>query len=142
MYDDTMLVDKGYYNKLKDEAAACEFWYHEYYSLYLQLLGLRDRIEQAKFFNQRAGRELWNEKPKDVQDRDIASLERLYDDLLSPIKESGAESLIEETDAEWIDNKCSNCGKGIENLIESSEWYENEEPNYCPFCGIRFITKG
>lgn len=42
-----------------------------------------------------------------------------------------------EDDAEWIDNKCSVCGKGIENLIESSEWYENEKPNYYPFCGIR-----
>lgn len=44
--------------------------------------------------------------------------------------------------AEWEDNKCSNCGKGIENLIDSREWYENEEPNYCPFCGTRFIMKG
>lgn len=119
-------------NELKDKAAACEFWYQKYYSLYLPLLGLRDRIEQAKFFNQRAGRELWSEKPKDVQDRDIASSERLYDNLLS---------LIKEDDAEWIDNKCSICGKGIENLIESREWYENEKPNYCPFCGTRFIMK-
>jgi hypothetical protein len=91
MYDDTMTVDKAYYNELKDKAAACEFWYQKYYSLYLPLLGLRDRIEQAKFFNQRAGRKLWSEKPKDVQDRDIASAERLYDALLSLIKEDDAE---------------------------------------------------
>ena len=44
--------------------------------------------------------------------------------------------------AEWADNKCSNCGKGIEDLIYSREWYENEKPNYCPFCGTRFIMKG
>ena len=44
--------------------------------------------------------------------------------------------------AEWVDNKCSVCGKGIENLIESREWYENEKPNYCPFCGTMFIMKG
>lgn len=37
----------------------------------------------------------------------------------------------------WIDNKCSICGKGIEDLISSSEWYINEEPNFCPFCGIK-----
>lgn len=35
----------------------------------------------------------------------------------------------------WVNNKCSTCGKGIENLIDSKEWYENEKPNYCPFCG-------
>ena len=44
--------------------------------------------------------------------------------------------------AEWADNKCSICGKGIENLIDSREWYENEKPNYCPFCGTRFVMKG
>jgi len=37
----------------------------------------------------------------------------------------------------WVDDKCSVCGKGIENLIDSPKWYINEEPNFCPFCGIR-----
>lgn len=37
----------------------------------------------------------------------------------------------------WVDDKCSACGKGIEDLIESSEWYRNESPKYCPFCGIK-----
>jgi rubrerythrin len=39
--------------------------------------------------------------------------------------------------AEWVDDKCSACGKGIEDLIESSEWYRNESPKYCPFCGLK-----
>ena len=39
--------------------------------------------------------------------------------------------------AEWVDDKCSVCGKGIEDLIESSDWYWNENPKYCPFCGIK-----
>lgn len=37
--------------------------------------------------------------------------------------------------AEWTDDKCSVCGKGIEDLISSNEWYRNEEPNFCPWCG-------
>ena len=37
----------------------------------------------------------------------------------------------------WIDDKCSICGKGIEDLIDSREWYRNEEPNFCPFCGLK-----
>lgn len=39
----------------------------------------------------------------------------------------------------WLDNKCSVCGKGIEDLIDSREWYENERPNYCPFCGVKLV---
>lgn len=83
---DTMAVDKTNNNEPKDMTSTCEFWYQEYHKLYLQLAGLRDRIKQAKFFNQRAGRELWNDKPKDVQDRDIASAEKMYDELLMLIK--------------------------------------------------------
>ena len=41
----------------------------------------------------------------------------------------------------WIDDKCSVCGKGIENLIDSREWYRNEEPKFCPFCGIKMEVK-
>ena len=37
----------------------------------------------------------------------------------------------------WIDDKCSVCGKGIEDLIASPEWYSDEKPNFCPFCGIK-----
>ena len=37
---------------------------------------------------------------------------------------------------EWINDSCSECGKGIEDLISSPEWYRNERPNFCPFCGI------
>ena len=37
----------------------------------------------------------------------------------------------------WLNDKCSECGNGIEDLISSSEWYRNEEPNFCPFCGIK-----
>lgn len=45
-----------------------------------------------------------------------------------------------EKTGKWIDDKCSACGKGIENLIASSEWYRNENPKYCPFCGIKILS--
>jgi len=39
----------------------------------------------------------------------------------------------------WTDDKCSVCGKGIEDLIDSHEWYRNEQPNFCPFCGVKLV---
>lgn len=42
----------------------------------------------------------------------------------------------------WVDDKCSVCGKGIEDLIASPEWYRDEEPNFCPFCGIKMESEG
>lgn len=77
-------------DKVKQKCEECciaEYWYQEYHKLYFELEGLRDRIEQAQFFNQRAGRELWQDKPKEVQDRDIASSDKLYDALLKLISD-------------------------------------------------------
>lgn len=39
----------------------------------------------------------------------------------------------------WIDDKCSVCGKGTEDLIDSREWYQSEDPKYCPFCGVKLF---
>ena len=58
----------------------------------------------------------------------------IYDDTITAAREQTI----------WTDNRCSTCGKGIENLIDSREWYEDEKPNYCPFCGrwINFYDDG
>lgn len=44
---------------------------------------------------------------------------------------------VEVKTGHWIDDKCSICGKGIEDLIDSPELYEIARPNFCPFCGIK-----
>lgn len=36
-----------------------------------------DGLEMLKFFNSRAGRELWAEKPKDIQDEDIKCADQI-----------------------------------------------------------------
>lgn len=46
-----------------------------------------DGVERLQFFNQRAGRELWADKPKDVQDEDIASADTVFNDVLELLKE-------------------------------------------------------
>ena len=45
-----------------------------------------DGLEKLKFFNQRAGRELWNDKPKEVQDKDIAKAEEILQSAISELK--------------------------------------------------------
>ena len=42
----------------------------------------------------------------------------------------------------WIDDKCSICRKGTEDLISSREWYRNEDPKFCPFCGAKMEVDG
>ena len=38
-------------------------------------------IDKRDFFNDRAGRELWNEKPKEIQDEDIRNAHEEYEQL-------------------------------------------------------------
>lgn len=46
-----------------------------------------DGLEMLLFFNQRAGRELWGDKPKEMQDKDIENAEKIYSDALEILKE-------------------------------------------------------
>ena len=46
-----------------------------------------DGLQRLRFFNQRAGRELWADKPKEVQEQDIASADKVYSDALALLKE-------------------------------------------------------
>lgn len=47
-----------------------------------------DGLEMLDFFNQRAGRELWQIKPKEVQDRDIENADRILREAIQALKES------------------------------------------------------
>lgn len=42
-----------------------------------------DILDKMKFFNQRAGRELWLDKPKNIQDKDIEN----YNKDINTLKE-------------------------------------------------------
>lgn len=50
-----------------------------------------DGLERLRFFNQRAGRELWGDKPHDVQEQDIASADMVYVDAIELMKSQQAE---------------------------------------------------
>ena len=49
---------------------------------------LKDKIEMLRFFNQRAGRELWKDKPEDIQDEDILNADNILSDAIKMIDKS------------------------------------------------------
>ena len=49
-----------------------------------------DGLEMLRFFNQRAGRELWADKPYGVQETDIANADAIYADAIAMLKEQEA----------------------------------------------------
>ena len=83
------------------------------------------------FYGQRAGRELWIEKPKEVQDKDIADFCR---DL--NIVRSSTIDAVPVVKAEWIANEsgiyfCSECDS-------EAYWdtdYGQQLFDWCPYCG-------
>ena len=46
-----------------------------------------DYLEQIRFFNQRAGRELWNDKPTDIQNKDIENTDKKLGEAIQTIRE-------------------------------------------------------
>lgn len=45
-----------------------------------------DKLEMLRFFNQRAGRELWADKKKEAQDKDIENADRILNNAIDLIK--------------------------------------------------------
>lgn len=88
------------------------------------------------FYGQRAGRELWADKPKEVQDKDIADFNRDIQIVRTAIEQ---ESLRQT--GQWVHD-----GRRIRNGVD---WYHcskcgNNETgaaltNYCPNCGCQMV---
>ncbi len=58
---------------------------------------LIDGLERLVFFNKRAGRELWSEKPIEVQNKDIADAEEILQSAIKAIKNGILEATKEVT---------------------------------------------
>ena len=81
------------------------------------------------FFGQRAGRELWRDKPKEVQDQDIADFNRDIEIVRSALRPITREQVKKA----WRGcEKCNGAG-------EYSRYAENLTKillaKYCPHCG-------
>lgn len=101
---------------------------------------LMEILDKMQFFGgQRAGRELWNEKPREVQDRDIAAFNRDIEILRKAI--SDAEPVRH---GEWKKRDsalgylgCSEC----DNAFILDEWFADGKWNFCPYCGAKMDAK-
>ena len=83
-----------------------------------------DILDKMEFFQgQRAGRELWNDKPKEVQDKDIADFIKDINYIRSYLQDSVVFS------REEFKNYC-NLSVENEVLKEEKEQFENDVCNY------------
>lgn len=88
-----------------------------------------DILEKLSFFyGQRAGRELWNDKPREVQDEDIASFNRDMDFLWTIIN-----GLNSKNDG-WIsvDERLPEDGELVKVTVHSSEWIGDFDSDWVP----------
>lgn len=91
---------------------------------------LIDGLAMLRFFNQRAGRELWQNKPTEVQNYDIFTADEILSKAIQKLEEV---QLV--THAEWICHEpeiglyysCSRCGH---NALQGMY-------KFCPNCGAK-----
>lgn len=96
------------------------------------------------FFGQRAGRELWGDKPKAVQDQDIANFNRDMKIIRAALRPVSRERIEEAWRGGWIavrpefaghdhigGYKCSRCNE--EAVLDCNDEFVLD--NFCPRCG-------
>ena len=88
------------------------------------------------FFGQRAGRELWGDKPKEVQDQDIADFNRDMNIVCSALRPVSREQVEKVWRGEWTpgDSICPICEKNKFDGLDADIWAD-WMPSFCPNCG-------
>lgn len=64
---------------------------------------LIDKLEQLRFFNQRAGRELWGDKPQELQDEDVKNADAALDMAISIVREIDCSSMRDSSKEQTIE---------------------------------------
>lgn len=94
------------------------------------------------FFGQRAGRELWGDKPKEVQDQDIADFNRDMNTVRSALRPVSREQ-VERIRGEWVAKHRHRGGfrrvTGVDDMGEQRTITIDErceyDDRYCSKCG-------
>jgi len=102
-----------------------------------------DGLERLQFFNQRAGRELWADKPHDVQEKDIANADAVYADALALLQEQEADKSkyqykYDHTDCIWYhsdeESRCpSSCSQYRDGWNDAMDYIFKDGKGYQPY---------
>ena len=85
------------------------------------------------FFGQRAGRELWGDKPKEVQDRDIADFNRDMNTVRSALRPVSREQVEKVWRGEWEEERFAGEHEGWQH--RECGRHSTEKTKWCPKCG-------
>ena len=99
---------------------------------FLSMIGILDKL--SFFGGQRAGRELWNDKPREVQDEDIANFNRDIEYLRDFIRKYMNDGWI-PVDERLPDNNenvlvTTDMGLIASGYIAHGTWITDQEPDY------------
>lgn len=80
-----------------------------------------DKLHMIQFFNQRAGRELWQIKPKEVQDKDVENADKYLSEAIKALEENAElkrmlKIAVKDIDLAMFKTVCDICSRGCDNF--------------------------
>ena len=80
-----------------------------------------DKLHMLQFFNQRAGRELWQSKPKEVQDKDVENADKYLSEAIKALEENAELKRLLKLAVEDIEGRsyCYMCKNGVYNYNDT-----------------------
>lgn len=80
---------------------------------------LIDGLAMLRFFNQRAGRELWQSKPKEVQDKDVENADKYLSEAIKALEENAElkrllKLAVKDIDLAMTETVCAICSRGCD----------------------------
>ena len=99
------------------------------------------------FFGQRAGRELWGDKPKEVQDQDIADFNRdieIVRSALRPVSREQVERIWFREPYTRLETRYGEDGGMVYSAVNTCMACGHETPigNFCHNCGVAQTAEG
>lgn len=90
-----------------------------------------DKLHMLQFFNQRAGRELWQSKPKEVQDKDVENADKYLSEAIKALEENAElkrllKLAVKDIDLAMSETVCAICS-GSCDVSKPCTWWHLDE---------------